>query len=403
MISIKKKQGSALVVVIIVMVVTSILITAVLTLNLSDNKNSIYWEKRAQAQYIARAGADAAAEYVEDNHAIFEAADFVSMRFPNSDTDPMGEGTFFAEIRRAVPGTVSVVVESTGFISEGTEGEISETVTVSLVKGDYSSLFTGIRQTGGSDLDAGAIGIGYEDDDSIVKIEGNVLDENADIILADNYPNPPDLPNSEDTDHILREINNDTLDSAVPPSGYEGWPDNITEGIDSDGKRTWTIAENFYRDGSLDEVTGNYDRLIFDTGDGSDLYVVVNDIDLQNSQGKILIIGGGVVHLFIMESGSIWTPMDINESDPSQLFIYVDEGATLELQANCVLNAYIYAPEATIQVNSSSTTVNGAMIGDIFFRNVSGSGAQMMFNYVPLGDNTDFDIIKRYVRKNYSN
>jgi hypothetical protein len=60
------------------------------------------------------------------------------------------------------------------------------------------------------------------------------------------------------------------------------------------------------------------------------------------------------------------TPLSVNANeDPNKARIYLDTNALLDLQANGNYNAYILGPEAYIKMQSSATTVNGSIVGNI--------------------------------------
>jgi len=62
----KRNKGSALIVVIMVMTILTILGTAILNISLSETKQASYEDKRIQAHYLARAGAEATLTAWED-------------------------------------------------------------------------------------------------------------------------------------------------------------------------------------------------------------------------------------------------------------------------------------------------------------------------------------------------
>ena len=55
----KKNKGSALIVVLMVMAVMAILGVSILNISLSQTKQAAYEDKRIQAHYLARSGAEA--------------------------------------------------------------------------------------------------------------------------------------------------------------------------------------------------------------------------------------------------------------------------------------------------------------------------------------------------------
>lgn len=107
------------------MAVSVILGTAVLSFALSDTRLAENQEHHLQAEYIARAGADAAAQYVQNHPSEFPTGGFIDRTF----TDPsLGEGSFSATISHPFQGGVLVT-------STGTAAGASATVTLSLTKG----------------------------------------------------------------------------------------------------------------------------------------------------------------------------------------------------------------------------------------------------------------------------
>lgn len=376
----KNENGVALIAVVLVMAVSVILGTAVLSFALSDTRLAENQEHHLQAEYIARAGADAAAQYVQNHPSEFPTGGFIDRTF----TDPsLGEGSFSATISHPFQGGVLVT-------STGTAAGASATVTLSLTKGSYSGQFNGIRQTQPeTDLDLGALPITY-DAGAQVLIEGHVQNPLSDIKLSTANESDP---------NIQRVANYDAPGAIVLPTGYTSFPD----GKSTKDKITTIRGDYCY----LRKLTkNNQDTIVFDT-QGRTQTVVVDDLSFSGSQGTVDIIGGGTVQLYIVESGYINNPVNVNSDDsakdPSQLFIYVCDNKTLSLGSNCELSAYIAAPRATITWNADDTIVNGAVIGNIIEKNPSGNGPHGVFHFVPLPNSVNFSGLLTYVRNHYSN
>jgi|GEM_PF-2439343 len=379
----KNENGVALIAVVLVMAVSVILGTAVLSFALSDTRLAENQEHHLQAEYIARAGADAAAQYVQNHPSEFPTGGFIDRTF----TDPsLGEGSFSATISQPFQGGVLVT-------STGTAAGASATVTLSLTKGSYSGQFNGIRQTQPeTDLDLGALPITY-DAGAQVLIEGHVQNPLSDIKLSTANESDP---------NIQRVANYDAPGTIVVPdsSDFHGTVETHSVGKGKDKQDITTVTGNV---DTSSLVSDNQTSIVFDTGK-EDQIVIVNSLEFKGPQGSVTIIGSGTVQLYIKNGGEISTPIVANvDGSPSQLFIYVCDGGTLDLGSNSELSAYIAAPQATIIWNANATTINGAIIGNIIEKNTSGSGPHGNFHFVPLPNSVNFSGLLTYVRNHYSN
>lgn len=368
----KNENGVALIAVVLVMAVSVILGTAVLSFALSDTRLAENQEHHLQAEYIARAGADAAAQYVQ-NH----PSDFLTK--PPSLTDiKLGEGVFSAVITTK-PSENAVFVTSTGTVSGTTA-----TVNLKLSKASYSSLFDGIRQTkSNSDLDLESLPISHDVNDT-VHVEAHVP-STGDIHLSDK-----NKQNNKDDPNIIKDTNYDSPGEIVVPDYDKFNPLEFSH--------TLTVTGNAYF-ATLD--VGNNDSLTFNTN-GDNQIIVADALTFKGSKASVEITGSGTVQLYLLNWGEISTPITVNSNDPSRLFIYVCDGGTLALDSKMTLSAYIAAPNATVTFQSNQTTVSGAIIaGTIERNNPNGSGANGKFEYVPLSDSVDYSGYLAYARDYY--
>ncbi|MGE4354464.1 MAG: hypothetical protein AB7D36_10335 [Oscillospiraceae bacterium] len=373
--TLKNQNGVALVIVIIAMAVTAIMGSAVLTLMVSDTNFAKNQEETLQAEYIARAGADAAGKYVQDNPANFQTKTFI---------ETLGEGSFSATISKPASDTVLIS-------SVGTVNGISKTVNLHLIKQGAIDVFNGIRQTAeNAQLDLSKLHI-YHFPEDVVNIEANVTYPDWNIQLS--WENTYD-PN------ITKSTNAETPSALLLPSNYET---NLVRQEDITYYTFWGIVTLIQGDAYLTTLKkDNRKTIIFDT-QGKDQTVVVDKLDFSGPQTDVEIIGGGRVHLYIIDSGSIDTPMNMNFSSPSKLFMYVNDGATLSLQANCQISAYIYAPNATIEMQSAATSISGAVVGNLLCKKNDRQGPMGKFYYIPLPDDMDFESSVTYNKDYYSN
>jgi len=345
--------------------------TSLLSVSLSDTVLAENQEENLQAEYIAKDGADIVSHHISSN-----PGDYTSDKLPKTITDTVvGEGSFSAEIR--MDGS-NLIVESEGVVDDS-----SQTVLLNLGKASFKDIFRGIQQTGEDDLDVDSLDITYEDD-STVHIEANGNDM-TEIHMSSEQENDP---------NIKASINNESPGDVVIPS--HGPSEGTISG-------TTTISGDHYYD--LIETGGNNEVITFDT-QGGEQVVITDEISFTNPKSEVKVTGGGVLHLYILDEGEIWSGIDVNESNPTLFFIYLKDGADLDLQAGGTATMYIFGPNATIQMNSAKTMIKGAIIGEILQKNDGGgtnNGPAGKFHYIPLPDDYTGDGILKYEKKYYSN
>jgi len=363
-------EGATLIVVLLVMVVSMILMTSLLSLSLSDTVMAVNQEKNLQAEYIAKAGVDIVAHDIISN-----PDNYTSEKLPKTISNTViGEGSFSAEVRME---SNDIFIESEGKVDDS-----NQTVFLNLGKASFKDIFNGIQQTGEDDLDIDSLDITYEDD-STVSIEANVDNLNKIHMSSDQESDP----------NIKASINNESPGDVVIPSHV------ASEGAISG---TTTISGDHYY---TSIKTKNKDIITFDTN-GLEQVIIVDEIDFTGPKSEVKIIGGGVLHLYILDEGIIQSGIDVNESNPALFFIYLKDGANLDLQAGGTATMYVFGPNATIQMNSSKTMIKGAVIGKILQKNSGGgtnNGPHGKFHYIPLPDDYTGDGILKYEKKYYSN
>lgn len=358
-------KGSALILVIIVVTVLSVIGISFLIASNAEHNLSIFNERKIQAQNISKSGADAAAKHFMVNP--------ISSTVTVPDT-VLGNGSFSVVISR--PDLVTMLVRSQGRV-----GSVVQTVSVLLEEMDYDNLFTGIRQMGTSDLDLGALEITHDPGDQVV-IQANVTDL-SEIDLGANASDPA----------IKKVINNTPLPEVELP--------NLSGFFDDDERALQVDPNSLIGDYDLTTLSkNNVEDLVFYTDDGIQ-QIVVDTLNISGPQGSVTINGDGEVHLYIRSSGVIDNPVVVNGTNPAILFIYLMEGSTLELQANASLNAYIYGPNATIEIQSDQTNVSGAIIGNVINRGNS-NGALGSFHFVPLENDPGYTGIHAYFKSLYT-
>jgi len=317
------------------MVVLMLLGTALVQYSVADSQHVSRDEKRMQAYYIARSGADAVAEWIINDpspdastnraKSLIDATDSNTNQFGSGS---LGAGTFEIDVTGSSTGTT--LIKSTGFV-----GDTKKKVTVSLYKRNV-----------------------YE----------NVIYANKVVDLQNNSLIKGDIQAGEDIIGATENIDGKWFieSSFYPDKTFPTLPFNDPFNITSNPE---TITDEH----SYGEIQLNNETLIFNTGAGEDgvLRVVVNKLTVNN--GILKVEGNGKLELYINDlfdfKGEIFSPVD-------KFYIFGAEDCDISLQTgNNVFNGYIYAPKADIEYKSGIYT--GAMIA----RNADvGSGGEVIYN-----------------------
>jgi hypothetical protein len=122
---------------------------------------------------------------------------------------------------------------------------------------------------------------------------------------------------------------------------------------------------------------------------GNVIQIVVDNLYIDNNL-NINASGGGRVEIFVNTLMRVTTKGLINNTYPKNLFIYLKDNSSFEIQANMELNGYIIGPYATVQVQSAHSTTNGAIIANVVTKNAAGNGPNGVVNYVPLQSGVDY-------------
>lgn len=116
----KNQNGSALPLVLVTMLVLSILGSTLLLLNTTETRQVAREEKRVQAYYIARSGAEAIAEYIIINP--YEADELITE--VSSTPTKLGKGEFTIKVSKS---NEEIIIESIGKV-DTVENKISLTL-----------------------------------------------------------------------------------------------------------------------------------------------------------------------------------------------------------------------------------------------------------------------------------
>lgn len=343
-----KKDGVALAIVLIITAALSVLGVGILSLSLAETKQVAYQNKKMQAYYLAKSGADIVSGYIIENPSQSSVTALVGSG-KSSQNNQLGNGSFDVQVTSA-GGYGQVIVEAKGYV-----GDIDNTVKVYMSRLKMSEI-----------VDKAI----YSNKALDIK---NMIVTNGDIQSGENITfTPPGSHNEftgKDFPYSPRIMEIDWGASTAGLPVLASLPaDRI---INNSCELPGTIS------------LGNGQSLTFNTSN-VDMVVLAHNLSIKES---LIINGTGRVFLYVDGTMTVKTNGDINTAPSSQLFIYLNTGSTLDLQAGKILNGYIFGPEATVIVQSDHTLVNGAIFSDILLKN-SNNGANGRVNYVPLTNDT---------------
>jgi hypothetical protein len=390
-----KKQsnngGFALASVLIIILVLMILGTALLSVVFSDTKHAIYSENNLEAHFLARSGADIVSNDIIMNRAI--PTGIIGVKRDLSDT--FGTKSYTVDSITTIGNKINVVVsgEANGILDKVTleldvvAGEetvfqrpfhVNNLVVSTNLDINYPSGFTDAERLAHKPLSgADAQPFVYPSP----TIASPILPKNSPFALTITNGQTVQLNTSKSFSNVTIDGGRLLLNSVI-------------------GSTLQLVIEDTL------EVTkhGSDNGVIEVTGDGNvEIYV---DTMTFNQDTQLLITGEARVKLFVMTTAMINNPLtnisNTSISTPDQLMIILNDYAVLDLGSNANLTAYVYGPKATIYMNSNSTTINGALIGNVFNKNDGSNAPNGVINYIPPDDSyPEYNGVTGYIKSQY--
>ncbi|QEK12127.1 hypothetical protein FQB35_06920 [Crassaminicella thermophila] len=123
---IKNEKGAVLSLMLIVILFLIILGTTLVFISITEVKQVAREEKKLQAYYIAKSGADVVAAYIinpKNKHNI------QNLKGKESDSFILGEGSFVVKVKEDEDNTDNIIIESKGIV-----GEVEVSISLSLIK-----------------------------------------------------------------------------------------------------------------------------------------------------------------------------------------------------------------------------------------------------------------------------
>src|SRR5665648_122152 len=332
--SIKNERGMALALVIMVMTVLIILGASILTSSLTETKFSVANEKNLQAEYIAKEGADIIAQH------------FITSKDENAE----GTTTMALGIGESA-GQAEVQVSSIGGIykiqSTGGVGNAQRTVKLYLRPLKLDEVFKGIWQTAEQALNISKLAV---TGDPIMQVPPGVTVTNS---KSGSTTTEYKTSNLRSVDDMISKLD-------LPPAGGA-----TTGSITITGNCRYPI---------INAVT----KITIDAPNVTNTSILIDEIsDSDHQIGEINVSSSGIVHLFINDSVLLKSSVKCNGT----LIIYIANDETIDMQTgNDNIKMYIYAPDATVELQCGNKALIGAVVARTFVKlNDNPSNAELNF------------------------
>lgn len=310
------EKGAALAMVIIILCVFSILGAAFLSISLSDSRHAVWNEKKEQAYYLARSGADATARWML-NTCSKNAADPIN-KLPTENM--LGQGSFKVNVTRDSLSPKVIRIACNAKI-DSNPGVPEATGYSEVTLKEFSDVFSG--QPFKNTI--------YADEELFM---------NGNITVGGTVQAGINIRATRNTTYVAE------------PIGKVQYPPVKVPALDAGTLSSMTINSSGY----YGSIIANSGTLTINLG-GSPMQVAADIIDVK----KIVINGNGELSLFIINS---LNAREIMNTVPKNLTIYMSPGTVFNLNGNAggsPFNGYIYGPEALVKINGTPQ-IKGAII-----------------------------------------
>ncbi|KUO50589.1 MAG: hypothetical protein APF76_08045 [Desulfitibacter sp. BRH_c19] len=365
----KNEEGSAMIVAILVVLVLTLLGTALWNYSMADTIQTAREEKRMQAYYLARSGAEAVAENIvnDTDKLILKELDNLGGTIEPAPSYLDGSTNRYFEVKIERQDSRTLLIESIGTVDD-----LSQKVTVKLV-GDSTGGFFNMTLLAKGDITFS--GNKYTIDGSV----GSAKSEDEDPFIGQHLPD--DLV--YDVYHpfpriVIPSFSDEVLEEFQPLEDYS-LGNTETDIIDEN-----TIADSFDIRGTLTfSPTGNEDmyvivdedfvlksNLTVDTSLG-DVYIICDGN--FNHDGTIEVYGGGNLIIYAnyyVSSGNSTTITKHDSLPNAQIFVWVfgpnglDLGGTVEASGGFYADIGDASIKGTITLSGSVIANNIKVTGD---------------------------------------
>ncbi|AJA47562.1 hypothetical protein CPAST_c14870 [Clostridium pasteurianum DSM 525 = ATCC 6013] len=406
----RKHKGSSLVLALGISLSLLILIMAVSTTLSAETKTSVNQQKKIQAYYIARGGAEAAAEWIKQQS---------NLSFPiESNNNSFENGSFDIDIHKDEIDSNKIIIKSTGKVNNGINSDITDTATMLLNAhidngndiSDITAAVWGINSVSiASSTIVGDVGTSSNINPITLNWDFNINGTIRSYIPIINNTNK-----SVNVSNLTSTYNFPTPNFSLYP-----YPEINTLNKKADITTNWEntnpeIYNNEYYDNIT--VTSPY-NLKINAPSGTNTIIRIKNLNVN--WGNLLINGSGDVSLFVDNitnlNGLINNsglskqlklycynrnlPLRINQNSSINASLYIGNSPidiagsvtingdiisttsdNINLYGNANIYGILYAPNATITLYGSGKVKNGAIIGNNIIINSSGAGVEFPKN-----------------------
>lgn len=374
--TIKNRNGMALVTVLVIVAVLTVLGTVVWHYSTRDVIGASRAEKKMQAYYLARSGADALAQYITTNPDNIDMDKYIDSIIGIGDSQPAKihndiNGTFSVRIEKSEPG---ILITSTGEVDN-----IKQIASLTINKDGVlplldAALFSSGRISVTSKINGDVVTNSESPNDINISWGGEI---NGDLIIGPKG----DTRNIANKNFIKGDISSmDTMRTYELPPFPETPSDLPTRGsISADPNNPKVINQNgYYPSISL----GGSSKLTIDVG-ASDRIIVVDRLSIGgNADTTINYNGGGKLILFILDTFSMGNRFPANdEFDPNNLIIYYKGTKDFNIANSYKLTGSLYVEKANLLMAGSGSVVGHILSGGkkVTINNGSVSHVKVLF------------------------
>ncbi|MGM1047376.1 MAG: DUF7305 domain-containing protein [Bacillota bacterium] len=340
---IKNERGFALPMVLILVTALSILGMALLGVSVSQAARTVHQEKKEQAFYIAKSGADAIASYIIENYnpATLTTTAISTLHRDYLDQDiHLGQGTFHAEVTTGAPlNPYTIIIKSTAKVGNVTNQATltlePDAPIVSMNHAIFASENIDITSTSETTINNGG---------SVVA--GGVI-QGSDRISFPNGGGPPQSGYPAEN-----------FPPVIPFPDTSSWPlETLGATISKSGKYTDPAP-------APESVSIN-----IDITNNKDLYIVFDQFKPSTAIINITGAGDGIINIYA-NSIDIAASFTIYNTSNKKVILYVKDSIKFVGSFN-LHGVLLYAPEAEYTATRGSTEIRGAMVT----KNLSLNGA----------------------------
>lgn len=368
-------RGSVLLMVILIFATMAIMGTVVLNGAVNENRLVKKEHEYQQAYYIARAGAEAAATYLENNKFTpSELDNYVGFDAVENDVTVFSGGSFQIGIKREASSD-NLIIESIGKF-EGLQRTVKlKMEKESLFVGDAITLIEDKLKTGDNNIEISGNVVMTKDKDEVeldlgkgeTISESEIIYRELDFDLtgidytrdegdwksSDNKIEVNGSETIEISEEKLKLWNNKSqkIGSRVIYNGHDS-----DDYYDSDGVSDYDdyiLYADFNKSYCGKTTIDNEGRLIFDLVDGNTLKIHMEKLEIKNG-GVLSVTGNGLIILYVDDMADIVGKITVEDSAKLLISVQTDHDFAIKTSSDTLAETFIYAPDSKISIENGS-------------------------------------------------